>query len=186
MTTSEFVSALAALVPTAAECAPYWPDPADYASLQQEFIPQRREHLRPLPVPTHTELDALLTNYELVRVTIMGDIQFFETSFLSEGLLTVAAAGNGTFTVSASGEVNFYTDTNSYTAPEFRCSRTVSGFYQALLVLTEYYHNRLIHKIECKDLFARQTYAQQAASAAGEPAASHHYLGLINAALPLP
>ncbi|TDN35869.1 hypothetical protein E4631_24660 [Hymenobacter sp. UV11] len=116
----------------------------------------------------------------------MGDIQFFEAPFLSDGTLTVAAGANGTFTVSASGEVDFYTDTNGSIAPEFRCSRTVSGFYQALLVLTEYYRNRLIYKIESKDLLARQTYAQQAASAAGEPAASHHYLGLINAALPLP
>jgi hypothetical protein len=175
MTSDDFAQALAALVPAPADY-PGTTDMEEYAALQAEFTLIRLVQPRALPVVTHTELDELFARYEIVGMSACG-ITFFDVPFETEHGVTVAGEQETTFTVVPNGTI--YLHTEQKTTP---CAQSVSGFYQALLVFAQYYQQRRLGQVERRDQAARVAYARRAATAAGESAATSHYLDLLNSA----
>lgn len=178
MTSFEFVHALTALAPTIAELeeSVHDLDIEDYKSWRNEFIPQRLVSPRVLSQPTQTALDTLFSHYDLSGVVILGSIHFYEQPILNGQLVTVASGEAGTFSISALEEVRLNDDFGS-----FLCARTVASFFAAIVILSDYYRQRLIGKIASTDTVARATYAERAAQVAGEPQAEQDYLHLLNA-----
>ena len=172
MTCDDFAQALAAIVPAPAASL----DLEEYAALQAEFRLVRLVQPRALPVVTHTELDELFARYEVAGMSACG-ITFFDLPFETEHGVIVAGEQETTFTVVPSGTI--YLHTEEETTP---CAQSVSGFYQALLVFAQYYQQRRLGQVEQRDQAARVAYGRRAATAAGESAATPHYLDLLNSA----
>lgn len=180
MMTNEFVYALTALAPAVQELEGNMPGltTEDYELWRAEFIPQALAHPRPLVHGTNTELDALLSGYDLSYVCILGDIQFYEEPWLNdEHKLLFAGSQAGVFSVDSSGTVWLNDEFG-----QVRCARTAADFYAALLVFSEYTRDRLTRKIDKQDREARESCAQRAAAAAKEPQAASDYLHILNTA----
>lgn len=175
MTSDDFAQALAASAPAPADY-PGTLDLVDYADIQAEFTLVRLAQPRVLAVVTHTELDELFARYEVVGVTACG-ITFFDLPFETDHGVTVAGEQETTFTVLPNGTIYLHTEEET-----FQCARSVSGFYQTLLVFTQYYQQRRLGQVERRDQAAREAYARRAATAAGESAATSYYLDLLNSA----
>jgi hypothetical protein len=135
---------------------------------------------------TGTERDSLLRRYDLSRVAVLGDIQFFSEPFANdawaakEPAFAFAAGAGGTFSVDAAGAVWWNDEEHRW-----RCARTVGNFFQTLVELQAYYRRRRLQQVARKDVGARQVHAEQAARAAGEAGAVTQYLDLINEACPV-
>jgi hypothetical protein len=175
MTSDDFAQALAALIPAPAD----YPDTTDlveYAAIQAEFTLVRLVQPRTLTVVTNTELDELFTRYEVVGMSACG-ITFFDLPFETDHGVIVAGEQETTFTISPNGTIYLHAEEETYP-----CAQSVSGFYQALLVFAQYYQQRRLGQVERRDQAARVAYARRAATAAGESAATPHYLDLLNSA----
>lgn len=175
MTCDDFAQALTALVPALA-AYPGTLDVEEYAALQAEFTLVRLVKPRALPVVTHTELDELFARYEVVGLSACG-ITFFDLPFDTEHGVTVAAEQDTTFTVWPTGTIYLHKGEEMHL-----CAQSVRGFYQALLVFAQYYQQRRLGLVARRDQAARVAYATRAAIAAGESAATSHYLDLLNSA----
>jgi hypothetical protein len=175
MTSDDFAQALASLVPAPGDY-PDILDLGDYAAIQAEFTLIRLVEPRALTVATNTELDELFARYEVVSMSACG-ITFFDLPFETEHGVVVAGEQETTFTVLPNGTIYLHTEGNTYP-----CARSVSGFYQALLVFAQYYQQRRLGQVDRRDQAARVAYARRAATGAGESAATSHYLDLLNSA----
>lgn len=188
MTSSAFADALMAQAPSLPELEQLDPgsDPEEREAIRNQFIAHERGRPGPLARVTGTELDSLLRRYDLSRVAVLGDIQFYPEPFANdawaakEQALAFASGGGGMFSVDAAGAVWWNDEEESW-----RCARTVGDFFRALVELQAYYRRRRLQQVARKDVGARQVHAEQAARAAGEAGAVTKYLDLINEACPL-